>query len=151
MPRTTPTNTASGPGPRNRQLATPQPSAYVRTLEAGISQTWDHIRYTRTEVDHAQAVITWHGELIKSYAIMAASEKIIRLANETITMLQDKQAKVQKEAGTIPARAVIARMGKSELWTDAIKREQVLDVLVTYRHLIPVARKGHYMMIIPNS
>ena len=38
------------------------------------------MRYTRAEVDRAEAVMTWHGELIKSYAIQAASEKITRLA-----------------------------------------------------------------------
>ena len=107
--------------------------------------------YTRPEVDQAEAVITWHGELIRSYAIQAASEKVTRLANETITMLRDKREKIQKEDGTIPARAIIARMGKAELRTDAIKREQVLDLLVSHRHLIPVARKGHYMMMVPNS
>ena len=30
-----------------------------------------------------------------------------------------------------------------------MKREQVIDLLVTHRHLIPVARKGHYMMMVP--
>ena len=82
---------------------------------------------------------------------MAASERITRLANETITMLRNKRDKVQKENGTITARAVIARMGKAELRTDAIKREQVLDLLVSHRHLIPVARKGHYMLMVPTS
>ena len=125
--------------------------AYIRTLENGIPETWEHVRYTRAEVDQAQAVITWHGELIKSYAIMAASEKITRLANDTISMLREKRSKVEKEDGTIPARAVIARMGKAELRTDATKREQVLDLLVSHRHLIPVARKGHYLMMTPHS
>ena len=50
----------------------------------------------------------------------------------------------------LAARAVIARMGKAELRTDATKREQVIDLLVTHRHLIPVARKGHYMMMVPH-
>ena len=31
-----------------------------------------------------------------------------------------------------------------------MKREQVIDLLVTHRHLIPVARKGHYMMMVPH-
>ena len=39
---------------------------------------------------------------------------------------------------------------RGELRTDAALREQVLDVLVVHRHLIPVARKGHYMMIVPH-
>ena len=125
--------------------------AYVRTLEDGIPESWEHVYYTRPEVDQAEAVITWHGELIRSYAIQAASEKVTRLANETITMLRDKREKIQKEDGTIPARAIIARMGKAELRTDATKREQVLDLLVSHRHLIPVARKGHYMMMVPHS
>ena len=125
--------------------------AYVRTLEDGIPESWEHVHYTRPEVDQAEAVITWHGELIRSYAIQAASEKVTRLANETITMLRDKREKIQKEDGTIPARAIIARMGKAELRTDATKREQVLDLLVSHRHLIPVARKGHYMMMVPHS
>ena len=124
--------------------------AYVRTLEDGIPQSWEHVHYTRPEVDQAEAVITWHGELIRSYAVQAASEKITRLANETITMLREKREKVQKEDGSIAARAVIARMGKAELRTDAMKREQVIDLLVTHRHLIPVARKGHYMMMVPH-
>ena len=124
--------------------------AYVRTLEEGIPQSWEHVHYTRPEVDQAEAVITWHGELIRSYAVQAASEKITRLANETITMLREKREKVQKEDGSIAARAVIARMGKAELRTDAMKREQVIDLLVTHRHLIPVARKGHYMMMVPH-
>ena len=123
--------------------------AYVRTLETGIPESWDHVRYTRTEADQAEAVITWHGELIQSYAMQAASEKITRLANETITMLREKRLKIEKDDGTIPARAVIARMGKAELRTDATKREQVLDLLITHRHLIPVARKSHYMMVVP--
>ena len=50
--------------------------------------------YTRPEVDQAEAVITWHGDLIN--AIQAASEKVTRLANETITMLREKRAKVVK-------------------------------------------------------
>ena len=124
--------------------------AYVRTREDGIPQSWEHVHYTRPEVDQAEAVITWHGELIRSYAVQAASEKITRLANETITMLREKREKVQKEDGSIAARAVIARMGKAELRTDAMKREQVIDLLVTHRHLIPVARKGHYMMMVPH-
>ena len=123
---------------------------YVRTLETGIPESWEHIRYTRPEVDQAEAVITWHGELIASHAIQAASEQITRLANETITLLQGKREKIQKEDGTIPARTIIARMGKAELRTDATKREQVLDLLVSHRHLIPVARKGHYMMMTPH-
>ena len=61
--------------------------AYVRTLEEGILEFWEHVHYTRPEVDQAEAVITWHGDLIRSYAIQAASEKVTRLANETITML----------------------------------------------------------------
>ena len=64
--------------------------AYVRTLAEGIPESWDHVYYTRPEVDQAEAVITWHGDLIKSYAIQAASEKVTRLANETITMLREK-------------------------------------------------------------
>ena len=43
-------------------------------------------------------------------AVQAASEKITRLANETITMLREKREKVQKEDGSIAARAVIARI-----------------------------------------
>ena len=124
--------------------------AYVRTLEEGIPKSWEHVHYTRPEVDQAEAVITWHGDLIRSYAVQAASEKITRLANETITMLREKREKVQKEDGSIAALAVIARMGKAELRTDATKREQVIDLLVTHRHLIPVARKGHYMMMVPH-
>ena len=124
--------------------------AYVRTLEDGIPQSWEHVHYTRPEVEQAEAVITWHGDLIRSYAVQAASEKVTRLANETITMLREKREKVVKEDGSIAARAVIARMGKAELRTDATKREQVIDLLVTHRHLIPVARKGHYMMMVPH-
>ena len=104
--------------------------AYIRTLEDGIPATWEHVRYTRAEVDQAQAVITWHGELIKSYAMQAASEKITRMANETITMLRDKRTKVEKTDGTIAARNVIARLGKAELRTDAGMRDQVIDLLV---------------------
>ena len=107
--------------------------------------------YTRPEVDQAEAVITWHGDLIRSYALMAASEKVTRLANETINMLREKREKVAKEDGSIAARNVIARLGKGELRTDAALREQVLDVLVVHRHLIPTARKGHYMMMVPNN
>ena len=117
--------------------------AYIRTIEAGIPATWEHVHYTRPEVDQAEAVITWHGELIKSYALQAASEKITRLANETITMLREKRGKVEKNDGTI------ARMGKAELRTDAGMRDQVIDLLVSHNHLIPTARKGHYMMMVP--
>ena len=95
----------------------------------------------------SEAVITWHGDLIRSYAIQAASEKVTRLANETITMLREKRT---KEDGSIAARNIIARLGKDELRTDAALREQVLDVLVVHCHLIPSARKGHYMMAVPN-
>ena len=73
-----------------------------------------------------------------------------RLANETITMLREKREKVVKEDGSIAARNVIARLGKGELRTDAALREQVLDVLVVHRHLIPTARRGHYMMVVPH-
>ena len=128
--------------------------AYVRTLEDGIPPSWEHIHYTRPEVDQAEAVITWHGELIRSYAVQAASEKVTRLANETITMLREKREKrekVVKEDGSIAARNVIARLGKGELRTDAALREQVLDVLVVHRHLIPTARRGHYMMVVPHD
>ena len=81
----------------------------------------------------------------------AASEKVTRLANETITMLREKREKVVKEDGSIAARNVIARLGKSELRTDAALREQVLDVLVVHRHLILTARRGHYMMVVPHD
>ena len=56
-----------------------------------------------------------------------------------ITMLREKREKVVKEDGSIAARNVIARLGKSELRTDAALREQVLDVLVVHRHLILTA------------
>ena len=125
--------------------------AYVRTLEEGIPESWDHVYYTRPEVDQAEAVITWHGDVIRSYAIQAASEKVTRLANETINMLREKRAKVVKEDGSIAARNVISRLGKGEMRTDAGLREQVLEVLVSHRHLIPTARKGHYMMMVPNN
>ena len=59
--------------------------------------------------------------------------------------------KVVKEDGSIAARNVIARLGKGELRTDAALREQVLDVLVVHRHLIPTARRGHYMMVVPHD
>ena len=59
---------------------------------------------TRPEVDQAEAVITWHGDLIRSYAVQAASEKVTRLANETITMLREKREKVVKEDGSIGRR-----------------------------------------------
>ena len=74
-----------------------------------------------------------------------------RLANETITMLREKREKVVKEDGSIAARNIIARLGKGELRTDAALREQVLDVLVVHRHLIPTARRGHYMMMVPHD
>ena len=66
-------------------------------------------------------------------------------------MLRDKRAKVQKDDGTIPAHAIIATMGKAELRTDATKREQVLELLISHSHLIPVARKGHYLMMVLHS
>ena len=125
--------------------------AYVRTLENGIPQSWEHVNYTRPEVDQAEAVITWHGDLIRSYAVQAASEKVTRLANETITMLREKREKVVKEDGSIAARNIISRLGKGELRTDAALREQVLEVLVVHRHLIPTARRGHYMMVVPHD
>ena len=125
--------------------------AYVRTLEEGIPQSWEQVHYTRPEVDQAEAVITWHGDLIRSYAVQAASEKVTRLANETITMLREKREKVVKEDGSIAARNIISRLGNGELRTDAALREQVLDVLVVHRHLIPTARRGHYMMVVPHD
>ena len=125
--------------------------AYVRTLEEGIPDSWEHVHYTRPEVDQAESVITWHGDLIRSHAIQAASEKVTRMANHTISMLREKREKVAKEDGSIAVRHVIARLGKGEMRTDAGLREQVLDVLVSHRHLIPTARKGHYMMVVPHN
>ena len=58
---------------------------------------------------------------------------------------------VVKEDGSIAARNIIARLGKGQLRTDAALREQVLDVLVVHRHLIPTARRGHYMMVVPHD
>ena len=118
-------------------------------LEGGIPESWDHVHYTRPEADQAQAVITWHGELIRSYAIQAASEKITRLAKETITMLRDKRAKVEKDDGTIAIRNIISQFGKGELRTNAELREQVIQVLEKHRHLIPTARRGHYQISTP--
>ena len=69
---------------------------------------------TRPEVDQAEAVITWHGDLIRSYAVQAASEKVTRLANETITMLREKREKVVKEDGSIAARPA-SRSGGAHL------------------------------------
>ncbi len=66
-------------------------------------------------------------------------------------MLREKREKVSKEDSSIAARNVIARLGKGELRTDAALREQVLDVLVVHRYLIPTARKGHYMMMVPHA
>ena len=83
--------------------------------------------------------------------MQAASEKITRLANETVTMFRDKRAKVEKSDGTIAARNIIARTGKAELRTDAGMRDQVIDLLVSHHHLIPVARKVHYLMVIPHG
>ena len=62
-----------------------------------------------------------------------------RLANETITMRQEKREKVAKEDGSVAARNVITRLGKGEMRTDAGIREQVLEVLVSHRHLMPTA------------
>ena len=73
------------------------------------------------------------------------------LANETITMLREKREKVVKEDDSIAARNIISRMGKGEMRTDAGLREQVLDVLVSHRHLIPTARRCHYMMVVPHD
>ena len=134
-------------GRRSAERSGPEPW----TLEEGLPQSWEHVHYTRPEVDQAEAVITWHGDLIRSYAVQAASEKVTRLANETITMLREKREKVQKEDGSIAARNIIARLGKSELRTGAGLREQVIDVLVVHRHLIPTARRGHYMMVVPHD
>ena len=100
------------------------------------------VHYTRPEV---------HPEHDARDLLAAASEKVTRLANETITMLREKREKVVKEDGSIAARNVIARLGKGELRTDAALREQVLDVLVVHRHLIPTARRGHYMMVVPHD
>ena len=145
------TTRLSGPGSRTIRHGYAATLIYVRTAEGGIPATWEHVHYTRAEVDQTEAVIIWYGELIKSYALMAASEKITRLVNETVTMLRDKRAKVEKSDGTIAARNVIARMGKAEFRTDAGMRDQVIDPLVSHHHLIPVARKGHYLMVVPHS
>ena len=96
-------------------------------------------------------MITWHGELIRSYAIQAASEMVTRLANETITMLRDKREKVAKEDGSIPIRHVLSKFGKGELRINADLREQVIQVLEKHRHLIPTARRGHYQISVPHS
>ena len=149
--QTTFTNGASGPEPRSRRPGTlphwPMSGRWKKAYPSpGSMSTTPAQRSTRPRPS-----ITWHGDLIRSYAVQAASEKITRLANQTITMLREKTGEGgQKEDGSIAARAVIARMGKAELRTDATKREQVIDLLVTHRHLIPVARKGHYMMMVPH-
>ena len=88
---------------------------------------------------------------INSYALQAASEKITLLANETVTMPRDKREKVHKEDGTIPSRAVIARMGKPELRTDTGMTDRVIDLLVSHHHLKPVSRKGHYLLVVPHG
>ncbi len=93
----------------------------------------------------------WHGELNNSYALTAALAKTTRLANKTITMLRDKRAKVERSDSTIAARNVIARMGKADLRTDAGMRDHVIDLLVSHHHLIPVARKRHYLMVVPHG
>ena len=81
-----------------------------------------------------------------------ATPKIAAGGGETVRGLRPLRAspKVQKEDGSIAARNVIARLGKGEMRTDAGLREQVLEVLVSHRHLIPTTRKGHYMMVVPN-
>ena len=89
--------------------------------------------------------------MIRSYAIQAASEKVTRLANETITMLPEQREKVVKEDGSVAARNIISRMGKGEMRTDAGLREQVMEVQVSHRHLIPTALNGHHMMVVPNE
>ena len=103
----------------------------------------------------SEAVITWHGDLIRSYAIQATSEKVTRLANETITMLREKRGEAgeggqggREHSGTKYYRQ--AGQGRIENRRGAPLREQVLDVLVVHCHLIPSARKGHYMMVVPN-
>ena len=53
-------------------------------------------------------------------------------------MLREKREKLAKEDGSIAARNVIARLGKGEMRIDAGLREQVLNVLVSHRHLIPL-------------
>ena len=68
-----------------------------------------------------------------------------------LKLIPTKREKVVKEDGSIAARNIIARLGKGELRTDAALREQVLDVLVVHRHLIPTARRGHYMMVVPHD
>ena len=145
------TNGASGPAPRSRRPDTPPRCPTSGHWRTAYPQSWEQVHYTRPEVDQAEAVITWHGDLIRSYAVQAASEKVTRLANETITMLREKREKVVKEDGSIAARNIISRLGKGELRTDAALREQVLDVLVVHRHLIPTARRGHYMMVVPHD
>ena len=92
-----------------------------------------------------------HGELNNSYALMAASARTNRLANETVSMLRDKRAKVERSDGTIAARNVIARMGKADLRTHAGMRDHVIDLLVSHHHLVPVARKGNYLMVVPHG
>ena len=82
-----------------------------------------------------------------------ATPKIAAGGGETVRGLRPLRAspKVQKEDGSIAARNIISRLGKGELRTDAALREQVLDVLVVHRHLIPPARRGHYMMVVPHD
>ena len=58
-------------------------------------------------------------------------------------MLRDKREQYRSsEDGSIAARNIIARLGKGEMRTDAGLREQVLDVLVVHRHLIPTRAEG---------
>ena len=78
-------------------------------LEDGIPESWEHVHYTRPEADQAEAVITWHGELITSYAIQAASEKVTRLANETITMLRTRRRRSRRRMG--PYRPALSLPG----------------------------------------
>ena len=82
--------------------------AYVRTLEEGIPQSWEHVHYTRPEVDQAEAVITWHGELIRSYAVQAASEKVTHQQSYDVAIV------VSQDADLNPAVAMAKQVAQNQ-------------------------------------
>ena len=120
--------------------------AYVRTIEERGDGNWDSINYIRAEVDAAQAVITWHGELIRAHSLAAASEKGTKMARESIAVLRERMPKHRKDDGSVGVRDLLSKFGKGEVRINAMLREDVIRVLEQHRQIIPTARKGHYLI-----
>ena len=150
---TTSTSGASGPGPRSRRPATPPLWLMSRTLEAGIPETPGN---TFTTLGPRST------KLKGSHQLARGTNQVLRNPSsigENHPAGQRDHRHAPGEAGPRCRRTTEPYQPEpsSPEWarpnSEQTQRseEQVLDLLVSHRHLIPVARKGHYMMMVAHS